>query len=184
VPDTPAHAEGEAIPMQIAKIVSGGQTGADRGGWDAALYCEIPIGGWIPLNRLAEDGAVPAKYTGVQQTTSKDYLVRTEANVADSDATVIFCYGPPTGGSKRTIAFAIKHHRPHLAVNLSLARKEVVAEVVRWLKTECTAGDASLNVAGTRGSKAPGIQQVVMARMIDVISEVNGKLFYPLADEG
>ena len=41
-----------------------------------------------------------------------------------------------------------------------------------------------LNVAGSRESKAPGIQHAVMVRMIDVISEVNGKLFYPLRDEG
>lgn len=168
--------------MQISKIVSGGQTGADRGGWDAAIHCEIPIGGWIPLHRLAEDGAIPAKYTGVQQTTSEDYLVRTESNVVDSDATVIFCYGLPTGGSKRTIAFTKKHHRPYLSVDLKTPRKDVVAEVVKWLKSECPAIVGTLNVAGSRESKAPGIQQAVMVRMVDVISEVNGRLFYPLSE--
>lgn len=170
--------------LKIAKIVAGGQTGADRGGWDAAIYCEIPIGGWVPLLRIAEDGTIPAKYSGVQQTPSEDYLVRTEANVVDSDATVVFCNGLPTGGSKRTLAYANKHHRLHLAVDLNLSRKEVVAEVVKWLKTECPTGNGTLNVAGSRESKASGIQQTVMARMVDVISEVNGRLFYPLADEG
>jgi hypothetical protein len=42
-------------------------------------------------------------------------------------------------------------------------------------------GVGILNVAGSRESKAPGIQQAVMVRMADVISEVNGRLFYPLS---
>jgi hypothetical protein len=32
--------------MLITEIVSGGQTGADRGGLEAALYCDVPHGGW------------------------------------------------------------------------------------------------------------------------------------------
>lgn len=60
--------------MKITKIVSGGQTGADRGGWEAAIYCELPIGGWIPKSRKAEDGAIPAKYTGLKQVASAKLL--------------------------------------------------------------------------------------------------------------
>ena len=33
-------------------------------------------------------------------------LKRTEANVVDSDATLVFTYGKATGGSKKTIQFA------------------------------------------------------------------------------
>ena len=40
----------------IRKIISGGQTGADRSALDVALKLEIPHGGWIPKGRLAEDG--------------------------------------------------------------------------------------------------------------------------------
>lgn len=169
--------------MRIAKIVSGGQTGADRGGWDAALYCEIPIGGWVPLGRKAEDGFIPAKYTDLRETDSEDYRVRTEANVVDSEATVVFCYGPPSGGGKLTVAFAKKHRRPCLTVDLNTPRDQVVKAVVDWLKTKCPAGNGVLNVAGTRGTKAPEIQQVVMIRMVDVISAVNGRLFYPLQED-
>ncbi|MCC5850354.1 MAG: hypothetical protein JJU29_19890 [Verrucomicrobia bacterium] len=35
----------------IKKIVSGGQTGADRGGLDAAIYCGIPHGGCCQKGR-------------------------------------------------------------------------------------------------------------------------------------
>jgi len=47
--------------MPITKIVSGGQTGADRGGLDAAIYCDVPHGGWCPKGRKAEDGRIPAQ---------------------------------------------------------------------------------------------------------------------------
>ncbi|MGD9687665.1 MAG: putative molybdenum carrier protein, partial [Desulfobacter sp.] len=43
----------------IRKIVSGGQTGVDRAGLDAARAAGIPIGGYCPKGRLAEDGEIP-----------------------------------------------------------------------------------------------------------------------------
>src|SRR5207247_378339 len=43
-------------------IVSGGQTGADRGALDAALAAGVPCGGWCPRGRRAEDGAIPDRY--------------------------------------------------------------------------------------------------------------------------
>ena len=48
--------------LGITKIVSGGQTGADRAALDWAIEYEIPHGGWCPKGRLAEDGEIPAKY--------------------------------------------------------------------------------------------------------------------------
>jgi len=104
--------------MKIAKIVSGGQTGADRGGLDAAIWCEIPYGGWIPKGRRAEDGVIPYMYVGLKETSAFEYLARTEANMVDSDATIVFCYGIPTRGSKKTVDFAKKHGRPCLSVDL------------------------------------------------------------------
>jgi hypothetical protein len=38
--------------------VSGGQTGADRGGLDSAIENGIPHGGRCPKGRLAEDGPI------------------------------------------------------------------------------------------------------------------------------
>ena len=48
--------------MPIKKIVSGGQTGADIAGLDAAIAHNIPNGGWIPKGRLTEDGPLSEKY--------------------------------------------------------------------------------------------------------------------------
>ena len=106
--------------MRIIKIVSGGQTGADQGALEAARHCELPYGGWVPKGRKAEKGMkVPAKYDQLREMATADYLKRTEANVVDSDATLILTLGPLSGGSKRTMDFAKKHGRPvfHVAID-------------------------------------------------------------------
>jgi hypothetical protein len=43
---------------RIPKIVSGGQTGADRAALDWALSHNLPCGGWCPKGRKAEDGMI------------------------------------------------------------------------------------------------------------------------------
>ena len=43
----------------IQKVVSGGQTGADRAALDCAIFRDIPHGGWCPKGRKAEDGKIP-----------------------------------------------------------------------------------------------------------------------------
>jgi hypothetical protein len=48
--------------IQVRKIVSGGQTGVDRGALDAAIVLGIEHGGWCPRGRRAEDGIIPARY--------------------------------------------------------------------------------------------------------------------------
>jgi predicted Rossmann-fold nucleotide-binding protein len=50
----------------LNKVISGGQTGVDRAGLDAAMEAGFPVGGWCPKVRLAEDGTVPDKYPLVE----------------------------------------------------------------------------------------------------------------------
>ena len=75
--------------MLISKIVSGGQTGVDRGAIEAALELGFPYGSLIPKGRLAEDGIVPEKFDKMTIAVRKDYLFRTEYNVGHSDATLV-----------------------------------------------------------------------------------------------
>jgi hypothetical protein len=162
--------------MKIAKIVSGAQTGADRGGLDAAIWCELAYGGWIPKGRKSEDGVIPYKYEGLKETKSADYLGRTEANVVDSDATIVFCFGAPTGGSMKTVEFAEKHGRPCLAVNMD---KAGVLDLVCTFVLRIAGESGVLNIAGSRESKSSGLERAVTELLVDVISKVNGKCFYP-----
>lgn len=159
--------------MPIARIVSGGQTGADRGGLEAAICCNVPHGGWCPKGRRAEDGIIPVKYKQ-KEMTYRGYVRRTEANVVDSDATVIFTCGELTVGSNKTAEFARKHNKPLLLINLAeCSREEAASTIVEWLQGKI--GDpvppnsCVLNVAGSRESLAPGNQESVKKIMIDVL---------------
>ena len=135
----------------ISKIVSGGQTGADRAALDVALKHGFPHGGWCPKGRKAEDGPISWNYALVE-TPSGNYLQRTEWNARDTDGTVIFTMaGAVTGGSKRTIDFARKHTKPwlHLHPNMDGDPVSLLLEFVEQHRIQ------TLNVAGSRGSKEP-----------------------------
>jgi len=82
------------------KIVSGGQTGADRAALDAALEAGIPCGGWCPHDRAAEDGPIDARYP-LTPAAGAGYRQRTRMNVCDSDGTVIFSFGALSGALGR-----------------------------------------------------------------------------------
>jgi len=81
----------------IQKIISGGQTGADRAALDFAIKRGIPHGGWIPKGRKTEDGTLPEKYHLLEMPTGS-YSKRTEKNILDSDGTLIVSHGLLTGG--------------------------------------------------------------------------------------
>ncbi len=83
----------------VEKIISGGQTRADRAALDFAISHDIPHGGSCPRGRLAEDGPIDHRYQ-LQETSIKSYPQRTEKNVRELDGTVIFSLAPKlTGGS-------------------------------------------------------------------------------------
>jgi hypothetical protein len=157
---------------RIVKIVSGGQTGADRGGLDAAIELGIPHGGCCPKGRLAEDGAIPDNYKQTE-TGSKNYVKRTEKNVVDSSATSIFTNGTPTGGSKKTAEFAKKHGKPYICLDTEKPDLETTERLIDWTRN-LRNPQIVLNVAGSRESKAPGIQKQVAKIVGNLISEVNG----------
>jgi len=133
------------------KIISGGQTGVDRGALDAAIAMGISQSGWCPKGRLAEDGPIPPVYH-LTETDSPEYAVRTEKNVLDSDATLILCRGCPSGGTELTLRLAARHKRPYRVVDLD--DPPPLAQLRRWLSK---VRPATLNVAGPRESQAPGI---------------------------
>ena len=149
--------------MTIKKIISGGQTGADIAGLDAAIKLGIPYGGWIPKGRLTEDGPLSEKYL-LQEMTTASYPKRTAQNVIDSDGTVIFTYGALTGGSLLTRKKALQHGKPVLHFDLS---KTTAADVVQELVGFIEQNDIEvLNVAGSRGSKDPAIYDKVFEIMV------------------
>lgn len=140
--------------MMITKIVSGGQTGADRAALDFAIDNDIPHGGWVPRGRLAEDGMIPDRYH-VSETSAPAYAERTEKNVVDADGTLILSHGPLAGGSELTFKLAARHGRPCLHMDLNTVDEFNAAfEIMHWIRRH---GIGILNVAGSRASKDPDI---------------------------
>lgn len=155
----------------ISKIVSGGQTGVDRGALEAALDLGFPYGGYIPKGRRAEDGMVPLKFAAMTEDTRKDYLHRTELNVINSDATLILSRTRTlTGGTKRTAEFCEKHGKPYWVENPEdPCETDRGLEVLYWIEANFAKSEIVLNVAGPRESKATGIQamtKMFIARLI------------------
>ena len=147
----------------LEKIISGGQTGADRAALCWAIEHQVPHGGWCPLGRAAEDGAILKRFD-LEETPSEGYAQRTEWNVRDSDATVIFSISRTlTGGSKLTEDLARKWKRPFL--HLSLNGSENAAQILNDFLDQYFI--RTLNIAGPRDSTEPGIGDFVQ----EVLSE-------------
>ena len=140
------------------RIISGGQTGADRGALDAALARGFPCGGWCPPDRRAEDGEIPARYP-VEPMASGGYRQRTIRNLVDADGTAIFYREELSGGTELTLAQCIRHHRPYRLIDLAEITPERAAAVLRRFVERHEI--AVLNVAGPRESGAPGVQREV-----------------------
>ncbi len=154
----------------LKKIVSGGQTGADRAALDVAIECGLEIGGWIPRGRLAEDGPISPRYRGLVETDSIDPSVRTTLNVRDSDATLIVSHQPLQGGSLLTLEEARRLGRSVLHIDLSVTpQASAITHLAGWLRS---VNPSILNVAGPRASDDASIYGSVSELLRAALSRV------------
>lgn len=153
------------LPYQFRPqhVVSGGQTGVDRAGLDAAMALGLSHGGWCPRGRLAEDGVVPSRYE-LTENDSRDYTVRTEQNVVDSDATLIVYEGRLKGGTLLTRRLAQRLNRPCRLVRID--KSWTVQDVWQWFDEVCP---QTLNVAGPRESTSPGIYDRSLQALLRIL---------------
>jgi len=152
--------------MTLAKIISGAQTGVDRGALDAALEIRFPCGGWCPPGREAEDGAIPDRYP-VQELASGGYRRRTIQNVLDSDATLVIHFGELEGGTKQTLRHCDRLSKPCITIDATVIPIESAATLVAAFIAEHRT--ETLNVAGPRASKAPHGHGYTQALMLEVL---------------
>jgi hypothetical protein len=141
--------------MRVKRVVSGGQTGADRAALDAAITLGLPYGGWCPAGGWAEDLPSPpgllARYPALREAPAGPHSTRTRWNVRDSDATLVLALtcGARSPGTGLTVDVATALGRPVL-----VAGAADVAAVRAWLEP---LGACVLNVAGPRESEEPGL---------------------------
>ncbi len=149
----------------IEKIVTGGQTGVDRAGLDAAIDLNINYGGWCPKGRIDEKGIIPDKYKNLVEIPNnienekENYDTRTKMNIRDSDATLIFlpCYPIPLeiqDGTLLTINEVSSQNKPYLLINLKNDPEENSIIFFEWIRFNNV---SILNIAGPRESNSPGI---------------------------
>ena len=138
--------------QQIAcqKIISGGQTGVDRGALDACIEKSFLCGGWCPASRLAEDGPIDKKYP-LKETAESDYSYRTIKNIEDSDGTLIISHETISGGTLLTLQVAKEKSKPFIIINsFHHTKKKIIFQILDWLNENHI---LILNVAGPRESE-------------------------------
>lgn len=159
----PNHTALHELPRFCERVVSGGQTGADRAALDFAIRHGYVHGGWAPRGREAEDGPIPLRYQ-LTELPEGGYRQRTRRNVEESDGTMILNLGELDGGMLATQGFARQLAKPNLVVPLDAgATGELVSSALAWLQAHRI---HTLNVAGPRESRRPGIYRRTRAFLV------------------
>ncbi|MHA3775597.1 putative molybdenum carrier protein [Verrucomicrobiota bacterium sgz303538] len=144
------------MPPAGFKIVSGGQTGVDRGALDAALMLGVPCGGWCPAGRLDEDGIIPERYP-VTELEGGGFRERTIKNVQDSDGTLVLYFSEIQGGTGTTVDACVELQKPCKLIDCNeTASKSAAASAADFIR-QC--GIKTLNVAGPRASEQSSAEQ-------------------------
>jgi hypothetical protein len=171
--------------MALTKIISGGQTGVDRGALDAALVAGFECGGWCPSDRGAEDGEIPERYpltllpttnaslaSEVQSArqVAEQYRARTLKNVQDSDGTVILYSGTLSGGTLLTQKLCMREKKPFIALDArAMTKLRAAGAIARFVEAQ---GISVLNVAGPRLSGWPAGYGFALGVVSAVISNL------------
>lgn len=149
-----------------AKIISGGQTGADFAGLVAANCIGLATGGTAPKDYridLKTQGYATNLHLrdfGLVEDTSKSFKPRTRKNVQDSDGTV-WVGNKKSPGAKCTLNFCLDLKKPHIV-------NPTFIELRNWLHEEKI---KVLNVAGNREHTNPGIFIETFLLIMDAIKK-------------
>jgi hypothetical protein len=159
-------------PMMLEKVISGGQTGADRGALEAAEALGIATGGTAPFEYITCNGKDLELATRFhlsmlpRMPLRAMYVKRSCANVDNSDATIVFRLCASVGSDK-TIGYCrtgkwrvcadatAAPYRPVFVVTaLDDANKTALGQ---WLQRRRST-IRIVNVAGHRETSAPAIE--------------------------
>ena len=151
-------------------IISGGQTGTDRAALDFGLKHGIPVGGWCPKGRLAEDGPIDPSYP-LLETSSEDPAERTRANVDASNGMVLIYLDMIDEGTRLALQFCKSLGKPVLLVNREFPPDQ--EEFSGWLLVN---GIRNLNIAGPRESNAPGVYSFAYSSLEALLCMEDGRM--------
>ena len=157
--------------MKILKIISGGQTGADKGGLIAAKKAKIKTGGIAPKGFMTEagkDSSLKSEY-GLRENYSDDLKERTLSNLRGAHCTIVFATKPGSRGTKFTIDSLKREKRMHIV--LSPFEADATKKVREFLDLvyERYKNPLIVNIAGNRESRSEGIEEKVVEVLMTLI---------------
>lgn len=163
----------------LEKVVSGGQTGVDIAGLEAAKNAGLQTGGWMPKGFRTDVGNKPAYKTeyGMKATSDREYATRTQMNVFGSDATLLIAIDFRSRGTALTATRVREYDKKSLQVQVDLknANPDVLeakaSEIADWIRKNAI---TTLNVAGNKESTAPGIHDwalKVLSRTFELLRQ-------------
>ncbi len=154
----------------LVKIISGGQTGADRAGLEAAKTAGLQTGGTMPKGYKAHDGYHPhfAELYDTKEDPNPTYPPRTFKNAYEADGTVRFAVDFTTAGEKLTLTATQRAKKPHFDVEVLGDTKP--EQLVTWIVENHI---KVLNVAGNSEKTAPGIGKFVKMFLLETIEQLN-----------
>lgn len=171
----------------VQRVVSGGQTGADRAALEAAEAVGLATGGWAAPHfwtsagcdrTLATRFGLRAVSAGPSGDAYRGYVARTKRNVETGDATLVFRLRA-SPGTDATVRYVATGHwrprptasprqrpfRPHLVLDAAAMRDaEQAAARVRAFCAQHRV--AVLNVAGHRAAPENGPEYALQIRAI------------------
>ena len=152
----------------LERVISGGQTGADQGGLEGAKEAGIETGGMAPRGYRTSSGPQPdlRRRFGLEESQSAYYSPRTRTNVRNSTGTVIFG-DPHSPGSRLTSRLCREYQKPCLKIPYPSSTSDSPRDALAvWCLVNCV---ETLNVAGNREERNPGIQAFVRGVILGTV---------------
>jgi hypothetical protein len=140
------------------------------GALDAAITNGFDCGGWMPGDRMAEDGVISDRYP-LTPLPHGNYEQRTRLNVVDSDGSALLYDGSLSGGTRLTHDLCKLSSQPCLLIDARdtpdpIAAAQALLQFIKDNKIE------TLNVAGPRASGWPAGYHFSAAVIGEVISRL------------
>ena len=155
---------------KIAKIRTGGQSGADRAAMDFAGEHNIPLCGWCPENGWAEDypdaPGLLKDYPELTETPSEGTEQRTKWNMRDCDA--ILTIMPESSESSPGTEIGLTEGEALGKPMYTAAGPEDAADIIRWLET--LPDETELCIGGPRASECPEAYEMTKA-LLNALAE-------------
>ena len=167
--------------ITLTRIISGGQSGSDMGGLDAAIELGIPTGGTAAAGFQQEtnegskikntelntkyglkEGAI-TKREGTYGTYDDVYYQRTIDNAQEADGTIWFGDSNSPGG-KLTLSTIAQQGKVKPLINPTNAE-----EIRKWITDN---NIKVLNVAGNREKSKPGIYNTTKTMLVEALTPV------------